>query len=180
MDSMKISTKLSLGFFAITLTFFVLAAITLWQIELVSRAATRMDSETHLLNLAATWRANVQQNSARSLAVAYSDGTDMLEFFKGPIEELTRSTSETQKAVLALAQDDATRKRAAAVGEVRSTWVTIRDQANSLKAAGDGAGAKALVNSKLVPGTVDYIRVTQELVDGQLVNVRAARTLTSC
>jgi methyl-accepting chemotaxis protein len=51
----------------------------------------------------------------------------------------------------------------------------VRDQANALKAAGDGAGAKALVQDKLVPQTVDYIRTTQALVDGQLKNVQQAR-----
>ena len=111
MGAMKISTKLSLGFFAITLAFVVVAIVTVWRIELVAGAAARMDAETQLLNLAATWQANVRQNSARSLAVAYSDGPSMLEFFKGPMEEVTRNTTDTQKAFLALAQDEGSKKR---------------------------------------------------------------------
>jgi methyl-accepting chemotaxis protein len=65
------------------------------------------------------------------------------------------------------------KKRVEAVGEVRKAWVATRDQANALKGSGDEAGAKVLVQNKLVPGTVDYIRVTQALVDGQLESVRA-------
>jgi methyl-accepting chemotaxis protein len=51
----------------------------------------------------------------------------------------------------------------------------VRDQVNALKAAGNDAGAKALVQAKLVPGTVDYTRTTQALVDGQLKNVQKTR-----
>jgi methyl-accepting chemotaxis protein len=132
-----------------------------------------METETEMLHLADLWQANVRQNSARSLAVAYSDGSAMLDFFKAGIKETTDQTTETQKAFLALARDPESSQRAAAVGEVRTAWVAVRDQANALKAAGDGA--KALVQDKLVPQTVDYIHTTQVLVDGQMKNVQTAR-----
>jgi methyl-accepting chemotaxis protein len=61
------------------------------------------------------------------------------------------------------------------VGEIRTVWAAVRDQVNALKAAGNDAGAKALVQAKLVPGTVDYTRTTQALVDGQLKNVQKTR-----
>ncbi len=175
MHGLKISTRISLGYLLITMAFLALSGITAWLMESVSQSATRMEKETEMLHLADLWQANVRQNSARSLAVAYSDGSAMLDFFKAGIKETTEQTSQTQKSFLALATDPASAQRAAAVGEVRTVWVAIRDQANVLKAAGDGAGAKALVQDKLVPGTVDYIRTTQALVDGQLANVQSAR-----
>ncbi|MES2878738.1 MAG: methyl-accepting chemotaxis protein [Pseudomonadota bacterium] len=175
MKTLKISTRLSLGFFAITVAFLVLAAITAWRIELVSEATTRMESETQLLQLAGKWQADVRQNSARSLAVANADGGAMLDFFKESMAATSRDTTETQKKFLASVNDDASRKRADNVGEVRKAWIAIRDEINALKAAGQEAEAKTLVQNKLVPGTVDYIRVTQELVDGQLANISAAR-----
>jgi methyl-accepting chemotaxis protein len=101
----------------------------------------------------------------------------MLDFFKADMAVTTTNTSETQKKFLELAKDQDSLNRAQAVGEVRKSWVAIRDQANTLKAAGDEAGAKTLVSDKLVPGTVDYIRVTQALVDGQLEHVRQTRTV---
>ena len=175
MNDLKISTRISLGYLVITLAFLALAGITVWLMESVSQSASRMEAETEMLHLADVWQANVRQNSARSLAVAYSDGSAMLDFFKAGIKETTDHTSETQKSFLALARDPESKQRAAAVGEVRTAWVAVRDQANALKAAGDGAGAKALVQDKLVPGTVDYIRTTQALVDGQMKNVQTAR-----
>ena len=176
MHGLKISTRISLGYLLITLAFLALSGITAWLMESVSQSATRMEKETEMLHLADLWQANVRQNSARPLAVAYSDGSAMLDFFKAAIKETTEQTTQTQKSFLALATDPASVRRAADVGEVRTAWVAIRDQANALKAAGDGAAAKALVQDKLVPGTVDYIRTTQALMDGQLANVQSART----
>ena len=175
MKTLKISTRLSLGFFAITVAFLVLAAVTAWRIGLVSIATVRMEAETEQLHLAERWQANVRQNSARALAVAYADGASMLDFFKESMEGVNRETTELQKTFLASVQDEASKKRAQAVGEVRSSWVAVRNQVNALKTAGNDADAKALVQNQLIPGTVDYIRVTQELVDGQLANIRAAR-----
>jgi len=175
MNALKISTRISLGYLVITLAFLILAGITALQIESVSKSATRMEKEAELLHLAEVWQANVKQNSARALAVAYADGNSMLDFFTGPMKETTVKTTETQKDFLALVQDEQTQKRADAVGEVRKTYLAVRGQVTDLKAAGDSAGAKALVEDKLVAQTSEYIRVTQGLVDGQLENVRAAR-----
>lgn len=94
---MKISTRLSLGFFLIVCTFLVLTAFTGWKISLVSQATARMEVQTQLLNLAARWQANVKQNSARSLAIAYGEGTVMLDFFKASMDAVTRDTTEVQK-----------------------------------------------------------------------------------
>ncbi len=173
MNSLKISTRLGLVFFVVTFAFSMLAAFAALQLKSVSSAVNKMQEETELLHLAERWQANVRQNSARSVAIAYSDGNAMLELFKQPIAEVTNNTTETQTAFLAAVKDDEAKKRVEAVGEVRKVWVATRDQANALKGSGDEAGAKVLVQNKLVPGTVDYIRVTQALVDGQLESVRA-------
>jgi len=173
MKSLKISTRLGLVFFVVTLAFSLLAAFAAMQMQSVASSVDKMQEETELLHLAERWQANVRQNSARSVAIAYSDGNAMLELFKQPIVEVTNNTTETQKAFLAAVKDEEAKKRVEAVGEVRKTWVATRDQANAMKGSGDEAGAKAIVQAKLVPGTVDYIRVTQALVDGQLESVRA-------
>ena len=175
MNALKISTRISLGYLVITLAFLILAAITALQIRSVSNSATRMEKETELLHLAEVWQANVKQNSARSLAVAYADGNTMLDFFSAPMKETTAKTTETQKAFLDMVQDKQTQQRADTVGEVRKAYLAIRDQVTALKAAGNGTAAKALVQDKLVAQTAEYIRVTQALVDGQLDNVRTAR-----
>ena len=175
MNHLKISTRLTLGFAAITLAFLVLSAFAAWRINQVSLATERIEVQTQLLDLANKWQGDVRQNSARSLAVAYSPGPALFEFFKADMAATSVGTTAIQKKFLELAQDEGSRQRAQAVGDVRKVWLAVRDEANALKTAGDEAGTQAVVRDKLVPATADYTRVTQNLVDGEIANVRDTR-----
>ncbi|MBT3066098.1 methyl-accepting chemotaxis protein [Rhodoferax sp. U11-2br] len=172
MNHLKISTRLTLGFAAITMAFLVLSGFTAWRMQQVLQATDLMETETELLDLAEKWQGDVRQNSARSLAAAYSPGTAMFDFFKDDMTATSAGTTATQKKFLELSKNEAALKRAADVGEVRKGYLATREQVNALKTAGDDAGAQALVRDKLAPATADYIRVTQALVDGQIDNVR--------
>jgi methyl-accepting chemotaxis protein len=174
MKHLTISTKLNLGFALIIAAFLLLTGVTVWRVEMAAVATQRMDRSAELLQLAGNWQGDVRQNSARSLAVGYSDSGAMLDFFKEAMAATSRGTTETQKAFLEKVQDEGSRKRAVNVGEVRKDWLAARDQVNALKAAGDSAGARALVQSKFIPVTDSYIRATQELVDGEAAHVRQA------
>src|SRR5665647_960658 len=173
MNNLKITTRLNLGFAVIIAIFLLLAGVTAWRVEMASEATTRMERSAELLQLAGNWQGDNRQNSARSLAVGYSEGSAMFDFFKEAMAATSRGATETQKAFLSKAQDSESRKRAENVGELRNAWIAVRNQVNALKVAGDGAGARALVQSKFVPITEEYIRVTQVLVDGEAANVRA-------
>ncbi len=161
MNQLKISTRLSLGFAAIPLAFLVLSTFTAWRIQQVSLASAQMETGTELLGLAEKWHADVRQNSARSLAVAYSPGPALFEFFKADITATSADTSLTQKSFLEMAKAEDSLQRAKEVGEVRKSWLAVRDQANTLKVAGDDAATQALVRDQLVPSTTEYLRVTQ-------------------
>jgi len=92
------------------------------------------------LELASEWQAHIRQNSARSLAVAVSPGTEVLEFFRAAMAQTSRDTTATQTEFLALAEGDAdSLQRAGVVGEVHTQWLAARDAINQLKAAGDDA-----------------------------------------
>jgi len=175
MNNLKISTRLTLGFAVIIALFLLLAGVTAWRVDMASEATSRMTRSAELLQLAGNWQGDVRQNSARSLAVGYSEGGTMLDFFKESMAATSRGTTETQKTFLAKVQDSESRKRAENVGEVRKTWIATRDQVNALKTAGDDAAARALVEKKFLPVTDDYIRATQVLVDGEAANVQAAQ-----
>jgi methyl-accepting chemotaxis protein len=175
MNQLKISTRLSLGFAAITLSFLVLSAFAVWRIQQVSLASKQMETGTQLLGLAEKWHADVRQNSARSLAAAYSPGSAIFEFFKADMAATSADTTVTQKAFLELTKDADSLKRAQDVGEVRKLFLAVREQANALKAAGDDAATQVLVSTKLVPATTNYLRMTQQLVDGELANVSKTR-----
>lgn len=170
---MKISTRLSLGFAIVVGGFLILAGVTAWKVSKVSELSERMALQAELLALAGQWQGDVRQNSARSLAVGYSEGPEILEFFKEAMAATSRGTTATQKEFLEKVQDESTRQRAEKVGEVRKSWLAVRDQVNTLKAAGDAQATRALVAAKFVPVTEEYLDTTKALVDGLVADSAA-------
>ncbi len=175
MNDWMVATKLKAGFGLVLALFLLLAGLTAWQLEAAGAATQRMERSAELLRLASSWQGDVRQNSARSLAVGFSEGSAMLGFFKEAMAGTSAQTSATQKAFLDLVQNEGSRKRAEDVGEVRKRWLAVREESNQLKAAGNDAAARSVVQDKLVPLTDEYIRVTQLLVDGEQGHVQEAQ-----
>lgn len=176
MNNLRISTKLNLGFAVVVAIFLLLAGVTAWQIGKVFEATEKMHLSVELVKLAGTWQGDVRQNSARSLAVAYSDGNAVLDFFKESMTSTTRATAETQKLFLEKVRDPESKRRADHVGELRKQFIELRDEVNKLKVSSDSATVQAFVQRKLVPCTTEYIQATQELVDGEVANVEAIKS----
>ncbi len=175
MNNLKISTRLHLAFGVLIAAVLALSAVAAWRIGLVSQATERMQLQTELLKLAGRWQGNVRQNSTRTLAASYADGSAVLALFKDAMAASNKDTNEVQTAFLAKAQDPDTRKRVDEVGEIRKKYVAVRDQVTAMKAAGDATGAKATVLAKLVPATEDYTSAVQRLVDGLVTDANAAK-----
>lgn len=64
-------------------------------------------------------------------------------------------------------------------GEVRKQWLAVRDQVNALEAAQDNVGARDLVAKQFAPISLEYVRVTQTLVEGEVAQVQAAEQVAS-
>ncbi len=169
--NLLLRTRLYLGFAAVVALFMVVIAATVWQVETVRDTTSAMEREAGLLALASQWRADVRQNSARSLAVAHTPGKDLFWFFKEAMVQTSRETSTTQKAFLEQVVVPAARQLAEQVGEARKAWLVVRDDINKLKDAGEDTGARQLVLTTFVPATEKYLAVGAALVDGQTVEV---------
>ncbi len=165
--NISLKSRLYLGYAAVVAIFMLVIATTAWKAEQVQATTVAMKREAELANLANQWLADVRQNSARSLAVSHTPGRELFDFFKDAMAQTSRGTTETQKAFLALVVDPAARARAEQVGEVRKAWLAARDEINQLKDAGKDAEARALVLSRFVPVTEQYLAAGRKLVDGQ-------------
>jgi methyl-accepting chemotaxis protein len=168
----SVGRRLGAGFAVILLMFTAVLAVTVVKVQSVQSLSVERTLASQKLELAGVWLADVRQNSARSLAVAMSPGSDMLDFFKEAMAATSRGTTETQKAfLLAAASYPQELKSAEAVGEVRKEWLAARGEINTVKAAGDDARARELVTSRFVPVTNRYLEVTQVLVSEQLATL---------
>jgi methyl-accepting chemotaxis protein len=175
MNNLKVATKLNVGFATVIAVFLLLAGFTVWRTGGVLDATEDMQLSLELTKLAERWQADVRLNSARSMAVAYSEGISTLDFFKDSMAATTLTTTETQKRFLEKVSDPESKRRAAHVGDLRKAFLEIRDEANKRKRSDDSRSVQDYVQSKLVPSGADYIQALQELVDGEVANYEASK-----
>ncbi len=173
----SVGARLGVGFAIVLLMFTAVLAVTVVKVQSVQSLSAERTQASKKLELAGVWLADVRQNSARSLAVAMSPGSAMLDFFKEAMAATSRGTTETQKSFLeAAASFPKALQLAGVVGEVRKEWLAVRDEINTVKAAGDDLRARELVTSRFVPVTNRYVEVTEALVAGQLAALEELRT----
>ena len=168
---LTLRARLFLGFGLVVVLFLGVIAATASKVESVRDLTAAMKREAQLATLAGQWLGDVRQNSARSLAVAHAPGKDMFEFFKDAMAATSQGTTQTQKAFMGLVVEPLARQRAEQVGAVRKEWLAARDAINALKGSGDDQGARAAVVGSFVPATERYLKVAQDLVDGQTAEV---------
>lgn len=175
MNHLKISQKLNLAFALIISIFLLTAGATAWRIEKVAEATQRMEESSERLKIGSAWQGDVRQNSARSLAVAYAEGTAVLDFFKASMASTSEATNQKQQAYIDKATNPASQQRGEKVVAVRKLWLAARDEVNEMKLRVENNVVQAYVQSKFIPATDAYVQATQELVDGEASDVAAAQ-----
>ncbi|WP_455556065.1 methyl-accepting chemotaxis protein [Comamonas sp.] len=175
MNHLKISHKLNLGFALIVAVFLLMAGITAWRIDQVAQATHRMEAAAERLKIGSAWQGDVRQNSARSLAVGYAEGNEVLNFFKDAMATTSLSTNEKQQAYVDRATTPESKQRANDVIERRKVWLAARDEVNALKLRASNQEVQAFVQQKFIPATDAYIAATQALVDGESQDVATAQ-----
>ncbi len=91
-----IGARLGAGFAIVLLMFTAVLAVTVVKVQSVQSLFAERTVASHNLELAGVWLADIRQNSARSLAVAMSPGSAMLDFFKEAMAATSRGTTETR------------------------------------------------------------------------------------
>ena len=175
MQHLKISHKLNLGFALIVAIFLVMSGFTAWRIDKVSDATQRMEAASERLAIGSAWQGDVRQNSARSLAVAYASGNELLDFFKDAMAATTQATNQKQQAYIDRAITPESKQRAERVVARRQAWLAARDEVNALKLRGDDQQVQSFVQQRFIPITDAYIAATQELVEGAAQDVAKAQ-----
>ncbi|MBF6631924.1 MAG: HAMP domain-containing protein [Comamonas sp.] len=175
MNHLKIAHKLNLGFALIVALFLLMTGITAWRVEQVSLATKRMEEASERLKIGSAWQGDVRQNSARSLAVGFAQGTEMLDFFKSAMAATSQDTNVKQQAYIDRATTPQTQQRAQKVVERRKLWLAARDEVNDMKLRADAQQIQRYVQQTFIPATDTYIAAIQELVDGETQDVAAAQ-----
>jgi methyl-accepting chemotaxis protein len=171
-NNFKISTRLGMLFLTLVVMFASLAGFTAYQVSEIAHAVDEMRIETEILHLAETWQANIKQNSARTVAIAYADnGAELNGLFKGEMTDVTTQTNAIQKKYEEYANtqgDKEDQQRLETIGAARKEYLEVRDKVRDLKVAGDTVGAKKLLQERMIPNVAQYIAAAQANIDAQL------------
>ena len=80
LNQLRIGKRLTIGFLMVNALFVVMVAITALQVERVRTVSMDMEEQAEMLSLAEKVLADVQQNAARSQAIARSADADMTSY----------------------------------------------------------------------------------------------------
>ena len=172
---MKISVQLKAGFAVVLALFIALAGVMAWQVEQVAAASRSMERSTELLRLAAQWKGNLKENSARYIAIAYTDGEGLADLFKDAMAVSVKGTNEAREGFIAKVQDAESRRLVENIAAVRTPFQNTRDAISKLKKAGQNDEAREMVRTKFAPIVDAYLGATQALEDREAHNVAEAQ-----
>jgi len=158
LHSLRTGVRLGLAFGAVVTLMIVVVAIAGFGME-------RMQDETnHLLELqrraalADQWRAQVQLNASRALAIAQAGGAEQVDrFFAPQMKATSDEISVTQKELTERITSEKGKALLVEVGVKRDAYVAVRKDVLAKFKAGDNDGGRALLDGKMVPAAAAYV-----------------------
>ena len=173
-SSMKIGTRLALGF-AVVLAFAVLiTGIGVWQLNALSNATREMMQEPlSKERYISDWSRNINVAVIRTTAVAKSTDPSLVPFFAANAAEITKSTTSLLKQIEPLIKSTQEKALFAQISEVRKAYLTTRDQVTKLKADGQTEEANSLLEKAYLPAAENYMKLVGEFLNMQRQNLDA-------
>ncbi|MDR7296416.1 methyl-accepting chemotaxis protein [Pelomonas aquatica] len=174
MIKLTIGKRLALGFAVVLVLAACVVVLASWRLA-ATAAATRqmMDEPLTKERLLADWNRNVNAGVRRTLAIAKSSDTSLVELFKEDQEQLTKSSTELQDRIKGLVRSPEERALFDAIGAARQVFVTSRDEIGKLKKNGDAAAADKLLTDVFMPSAKDYLARMQAFLDHQRRSIDA-------
>ena len=171
-SSMKIGTRLALGF-AVVLAFAVLiTGIGVWQLNALSNATREMMQEPlSKERYISDWSRNINVAVIRTTAVAKSTDPTLVPFFAANAAEITKSTTSLLKQIEPLIKSTQEKALFAQISDVRKAYLTTRDQVTKLKASGQTDEANNLLEKAYLPAADNYMKLVGEFLNMQRQNL---------
>ena len=168
LSSLRIGTRLALGFAVVLVLSIVLTALCLFNAR-SSAAATRTMMAEPLAKerLVADWTVLIYSAVARTELIAKSSDDTLSATFAVPIADSVKRGSELIKQIEALLVSDEERALLKAAMGFRTTYQEGKNAVMAAKKAGDGGAAERAYSDKFAPAAVAYQAKVKELLQYQ-------------
>jgi methyl-accepting chemotaxis protein len=182
MNKLKIGHRLSLAFGLVLVITAIMAAVGVWRLGALKDAAQEIAStEMERSSLAQSWAAFINLNWVRTVAVLKTTDTAYAEALNSDMAATSQLTSQNQKKLEALLQDDKGRELMGEVAKTRSAYLDARSAL--LKKKSVGLDVSEAVDRELRPLAQTYLKAVDQVdnhTDALLAKVQAeAAALTT-
>jgi methyl-accepting chemotaxis protein len=126
-----------------------------------------MDEPLIKERLIADWNRNINGGVRRTMAIAKSSDTSLVELFKEDQAQSTKSSSELQDRIKALIRSPEEQALFDDVGKARVAYINSRDEIVRLKKDGQAEAADKLLTEVFLPSSKVYLERMQNFLDYQ-------------
>ncbi len=173
MQSLRIGTRLALGFGLVLLLLAVALGISYRQIGAVGPHIDLLVELQRRQDIAQDWRTQTQLNVTRTDAVARSGGTGpVAEFFSPAIKSTRAKITELQESLAKVVDSERGKALLAEIAEARKAYVDIRNQVFAQLKAGEADAALQTLEGKMRPASEAYVATISRMADFQGERVR--------
>ena len=166
LEKMKIRNLLALGFGAVLTLMLVLAGVALSTMHTANEMTHDLTRDgIHRSNLLQEWKAVIEVNAVRTIAVAKSTDPATEQFFLDAVAKSSERANELQKQVQQAMQHDAEGKRLfERIVASREAYRQARAEAFRQKKEGQLESAARFFEAEMMPKVNDYIASLEAMV----------------
>ncbi|RZJ11170.1 MAG: methyl-accepting chemotaxis protein [Rubrivivax sp.] len=173
MQSLRIGTRLALGFGLVLLLLAVAVGLSYRQMAAVGPHVDLLVKLQERQDLAHDWRTQTQLNLTRTDAVARAGGSGPVAQFFSPVITATSARINQLQQTLTEAEDTARGKALLAeIAAARKTYVDIRNGVNAQLKAGEADAALQVIEAKMRPAAEAYVAAITGVAAYQSERVR--------
>jgi nitrogen fixation/metabolism regulation signal transduction histidine kinase len=164
LNQMKIGPRLALGFGVVVALMLAIVATTFVRLVQVDRESDRMAQLQQRAMLADGWRADVELNASRALAIAKSNADQAVDAHFAPLmRQTSERISERQKALSEVIDSEQGKTLLGTIAAQREAYVSVRRAVLEAQRASDEAQALRLLDEKMIPASQLYVASIEAL-----------------
>ena len=172
--TLSIAKRLTLAFGTVLFFFVAFAAVTAYEIGQISQASTRLLQANARTQKLGALETEIKQNSVRSIAIGFSDGSTVLDLFQ---KDLSASESNIATQLVSIGAEAMSEDMATAFkshqGRIE-TWQGLQKEMLKLRSEGDVGAARELLQSKFLDVANQLTQDAQRLLEMQNTEVAQA------
>ena len=180
LSQFRIATRLSMGYGLVVALLLLVVAIACLRLQALSADSAQLLDLQRRQQLSTDWNAQVQLNMARALAIAKSDGNKGVADTLAPqMTATSERITQMQRELTQLIDSDKGKALLAGISSQRQVYVDARKAVMELSKSGEFDKADALLNSRMLPASKDYLDAIGALAAYQQTRVNEGSELLS-